>query len=188
MSKRGPGRPRKRGRPKKAPGEPTDHRLTPKMRVAILAIVEDNKPRAEAAKIAGLTDDAVRKGMKDNPVAREFYTSELRALMDFAKARAAHALIKELEEPNAAARVAAARSILKDNERAPAAGNMPQVPGFAIHIADTPKCASAAGWACARSDRAPTGAERRARGTMNHPDGGIDPWTGGGCSRSAASL
>jgi hypothetical protein len=158
------------------------------MRVAILAIVEDNKPRAEAAKIAGLTDDAVPKGMKDNPVAREFYTSELRALMDFAKARAAHALIKELEEPNAAARVAAARSILKDSERAPAAGNMPQVPGFAILIADTPKCASAAGWACARSDRAPTGAERRACGTMNHPDGGIDPWTGGGCSRSAASL
>jgi hypothetical protein len=107
------------------------------MRVAILAIVEDNKPRAEAAKITGLTDDAVRKGMKDNPVAREFYTSELRALMDFAKARAAHALIKELEEPNAAARVAAARSILEDSERAPAAGNMPQVPGFAILIADT---------------------------------------------------
>jgi hypothetical protein len=32
-----------RGRPRKAPGEPIDHRLTPTMRVAILAIVEDNK-------------------------------------------------------------------------------------------------------------------------------------------------
>jgi hypothetical protein len=38
---------------------------------------------------------------------------------------------------NAAARVAADRSILEDSERAPAAGNMPQVPGFVILIADT---------------------------------------------------
>jgi hypothetical protein len=123
--------------PKSGQGEPIDHRLTPRVRTAIETIVQDNKPRAEAAKLAGLTDDALRKALKDNPVAREFYTSELRALMDFAKARAAHALIKELDGPNAAARVAAARSILEDSERAPAAGNMPQVPGFAILIADT---------------------------------------------------
>jgi hypothetical protein len=135
--KRGPGRPRKRGRPKKAPGEPVDHRLTPKIRIAILAIVEDNAPRAHAAKLAGLTDDAVRKAMKDNPAAREFYTNEVRALMQFAKAKAAHALIKELDGASAAARVAAARTILEDNERSPAANNMPLVPGFAILIADT---------------------------------------------------
>lgn len=131
--KRGPGRPGKRGRPKKAPGEPVDHRLTPKIRIAILAIVEDNAPRAHAAKLVGLTDDAVRKAMKDNPAAREFYTNEVRALMQFAKAKAAHALIKELDGPNAAA----ARTILEDNERSPAANNMPQVPGFAILAADT---------------------------------------------------
>jgi hypothetical protein len=125
MSKRGPGRPRKRGRPKKAPGAPTDHRLTPKVRIAIEAIVQDNLSRAEAAKLAGLTDDALRKAMKGNPVAREFYTSEVRALMQFAKAKAAHALIKELNGPNAAARVAAARTILEDSERSPAANNMP---------------------------------------------------------------
>jgi hypothetical protein len=136
MSKRGPGRPRKRGRPKKAPGDPVDHRLTPKIRTAILAIVEDGKTRVEAAKLAGLTDDAVRKAMKDNPAARDFYMSEVRALMQFAKAKAAHALIKELDGPNAAARVAAARTILEDNERSPAGNNMPQVPGFAILIAD----------------------------------------------------
>jgi hypothetical protein len=52
--KRGPGRPRRPERLKKAPGEPVDHRLTPMMRVAILAIVEDNKSPAEAAKVAGL--------------------------------------------------------------------------------------------------------------------------------------
>jgi hypothetical protein len=66
MSKRKTSRPRKRGRPRKAPGEPVDHRLTPKVAIAIRAIVEDNLSRAEAAKVAGLTDDAVRKAMKDN--------------------------------------------------------------------------------------------------------------------------
>jgi hypothetical protein len=135
-AKRKPSRPRKRGRPRKAPGEPVDHRLTPKIRVAILAIVEENKSRAEAAKLAGLTDDALRKSMRDNSAARAFYASEVKALLNFAKAKAAHALIKELTGPNAAARVAAARSLLEENERAPAGNNMPQVPGFAILIAD----------------------------------------------------
>jgi hypothetical protein len=136
MSKRKPGRPSKAGRPRKAPGEPVDHRLTPKIRVAILAIVEENKTRAEAAKLAGLTEDAVRKAMRDNSAAREFYASEVKALLHFAKAKAAHALIKELDGSNAAARVAAARTLLEENERTPAGGNMPQVPGFAILIAD----------------------------------------------------
>jgi hypothetical protein len=136
MSKCKPGRPRKVGRPRKAPGDPVDHKLTPKMQIAILAIVEDNKSRAEAAKLAGLTDDAVRKAMRDNSAARAFYASEVKALMNFAKAKAAHALIKELDGPNAAARVAAARTLLEENDRAPAGNNMPQVPGFAILIAD----------------------------------------------------
>jgi hypothetical protein len=126
----------KRGRPKKAPGAPTDHRLTPKIRIAILAIVEDGKSRADAAKLAGLTNDAVRKALRDNSAARDFYVSEVRALMIGAKALAAHALIKELNGPNAAARVAAARTILEENERTPAGNNMPQVPGFAILISD----------------------------------------------------
>jgi hypothetical protein len=134
--KRGPGRPRKVGRPKKAPGEPTDHRLTPKMRVAIVAIVEDGKSPADAAKEAGLTPDAIRKAMKGNSAAREFYANELKALLYCAKAKAAHALIKELDGPNAAARVAAARTLLEENDRGPAGNNMPQVPGFAILIAD----------------------------------------------------
>jgi len=124
------------GRPKKKPGEPTDHRLTPKMEIAITAIVEQNMPRAEAAKLAGLTEDAVRKGMRDNAAARAFYASEVKALMNFAKAKAAHALINELKGPNAAARVAAARSILEEGQQSPAGNNMPQVPGFAILIAD----------------------------------------------------
>jgi hypothetical protein len=136
MKQRGPGRPRKRGRPRKQPGAPVDHRLTPRMRTAILAIVEDNKSRAEAAKVAGLTEDAVRKAMRDNAAAREFYSSELKLLLHCAKAKAAHTLIKELDGPNAAARVAAARTLLEDNDRT-SGNNMPQVPGFAILIADT---------------------------------------------------
>jgi hypothetical protein len=130
-------RPRKPGRPRKAPGEPVDHRLTPKVRIAILAIVEDGKTIAEAATVAGLTKDAIRKAMRDNSAARDFYVSELRALIYCAKAKAAHALIKELDGPNAAARVAAARTIMENSDGTSAGNNMPQVPGFAILIADT---------------------------------------------------
>jgi hypothetical protein len=43
-TKRKPGPPRKVGHPKKAPGDPVHHRLTPKMRVAVLAIVEGGSP------------------------------------------------------------------------------------------------------------------------------------------------
>ncbi|TYL83622.1 hypothetical protein [Bradyrhizobium cytisi] len=106
------------------------------MRIAIIAIVEENKPRAEAAKMAGLTEDAVRKAMRDNAAAREFYASEVKALLSFARAKAAHALIAELTGSNAAARVTAARAILEDNPQTPAGNNMPQVPGFAILISD----------------------------------------------------
>jgi hypothetical protein len=74
--------------------------------------------------------------MRDNAAVRESYSAEVKALMSFSKARAVHALIKEMDGPNAAARVAAARTILEDSDRAPASNNMPQVPGFAILIAD----------------------------------------------------
>jgi hypothetical protein len=134
-AKRNPGRRRKPGRPRKVPGAPVDHRLTPKIRLAILAIVEDGKSRAEAATVAGLTSSAVAKAMRDNSAARDFYVSELRALMHGAKAKAVHTLIKELDGPNAAARVAAARTLLEDTDKS-AGNNMPQVPGFAILIAD----------------------------------------------------
>jgi hypothetical protein len=106
------------------------------VRTAIEAIVQDNKKRAEAAKLAGLTDDALRKAMKDNSAARSFYSAEVKALMTFSKAQAVHTLIKELDGPNAAARVSAARTLLEENAQAPPGSNMPQVPGFAILIAD----------------------------------------------------
>jgi hypothetical protein len=106
------------------------------MKIAIEAIVQDNLSRADAAKAAGISEDALRKSMKGNSATREFYNSELKALRQFARVRATHALIAELDGPNAAARVSAARTILEDSDRAPAGNNMAQVPGFAILIQD----------------------------------------------------
>ena len=100
---------RKVGRPKKKSGEPIDHRLTPKVRAAIVAMVEDGKSVEEAAEVAGLTPSAIYKAMK-NPPAREFYTAELRQLLHCAKAQAAHALIRELKGDNAAARASRSTS------------------------------------------------------------------------------
>jgi hypothetical protein len=104
--------------------------------LGIRAIVEANLSRAEAAKLAGLTDDAVRKSMQDNSATRESYVAELKALLHFSKARTAHTLIKELTGPNAAARVAAARTLLEENQQTPAGNGMPQIPGFSILITD----------------------------------------------------
>jgi hypothetical protein len=126
---------RKVGRPKKKPGEPVDHRLTPKMRTAIVALVEDGRTVEEAAEVAGLTPSAIYKAMK-NPPAREFYTSELRQLLHCAKAQAAHALIRELKGDNAAARVAAARTLLAEDEKKAPAQGMPQMPGFSFLVID----------------------------------------------------
>jgi hypothetical protein len=148
---------------RKALGEPTDHRLTPRVRTAIEAIVHENKPRAEAAKLAGLTDDALRKSLKNNPAAREFYASEVKALLHFAKAKAAHALINELDGPNAAARVASARHTAR-GERS-CADRRQHASGAGLR---NPDCgyasASAAGWASTGSDCC---APCRGRSAMN---------------------
>jgi hypothetical protein len=126
---------RKVGRPKKKPGEPVDHRLTPKIREAIVAMVEDGKTVEEAAEVADLTPSAIYKAMR-HPPAREFYTSELRQLLHCAKAQAAHALIRELKGDNAAARVAAARTLLAEDERKAPAQGMSQIPGFSFLVID----------------------------------------------------
>jgi hypothetical protein len=87
--------------------------------------------------MAGMTSSSLGRAMRGNSVARDFYVAELRALVNGAKAKAIHTLIKELDGPNAAARVAAARTLLEDHDKTSAGNNMPQVPGFAILIADT---------------------------------------------------
>jgi hypothetical protein len=126
---------RKVGRPKKKPGEPVDHRLTPKMRAAIVAMVEDGKTVEETAEVAGLKPRAIRTAMK-TPPGREPYKTELQSLLTCAKAQAAHALIRELKGDNAAARVAAARTLLAEDERKAPAQGMPQMPGFSFLVID----------------------------------------------------
>jgi hypothetical protein len=50
-----------------------------------------------------------------HPPARQFYIAELRTLLHTTKHLAAHALIRELTGPSAAARVAAARGLIDAN-------------------------------------------------------------------------
>jgi hypothetical protein len=126
---------RKVGRPKKKPGEPVDHRLTPKMRAAITAMVEEGKTIEEAAAAAELTSRAIYKALLNSTV-REFFFDSMKPLRIAAKAQALHALIAEMKGPNAAARVAAARTLLEDDAKAPIASGMPQQPGFSILIVD----------------------------------------------------
>jgi hypothetical protein len=124
---------RKLGRPRKPQGAPVAHKLTPRMRTAIIALVETGKDMEAAAAEAGLTPNAIYKAMRHAP-AREFYNAELKLLLTAAKAKAAHTLIKELDGPNAASRVAAARTILEGDKAAPISAGMPQTPGFNILV------------------------------------------------------
>jgi hypothetical protein len=133
---------RKRGRPRTVgtglSKAPTDrkHRLTPRIKQAIEAMIADGLSVKEAAEVAGLTREALYKAMRDNPVARSFYASELRAFLHCTKHLAAHTLIKEMKGDNAAARVAAARTLLADDARpAPPAGQA-QTPGFVFMMVD----------------------------------------------------
>jgi hypothetical protein len=126
---------RKAGRPHKSPGAPVEHKLTPRMREAITALVETGKDMEAAAAAAGLTASAIYKALKHAP-AREFYLAELKLLLTAAKAKAAHALIRELDGSNAASRVAAARTLLESDKAPQISAGMPQVPGFSILLVD----------------------------------------------------
>jgi hypothetical protein len=104
----------------------------------------DGKTVEEAAEVAGLTRDAIYKAMRHRP-AQEFYNNELQALRHCTRHLAAHALIKELTGDNAAARVAAARTLLAEDERKAPAQGMPQMPGFTFLI-DARSAAGQALW------------------------------------------
>jgi hypothetical protein len=126
---------RKSGRPRKPSGAPVEHKLTPRMREAIIALVETGKDMEAAAAEAGLTPGAIYRALKTAP-AREFYNAELKLLLTAAKAKAAHALIRELDGDNAASRVAAARMLLEADKSPHISAGMPQVPGFSILLVD----------------------------------------------------
>jgi hypothetical protein len=107
-------RPRKRGRPKKKPGAPVDHRLKPPMQKAIALWVGENLSRADAARQAGVTEAGLRRTMKENPAARAHYTAELKTLIGGSRHIGVHCLLNTIRESaNAAARVAASRCLLE---------------------------------------------------------------------------
>lgn len=78
MTKRRPGRPRKRGRPRKAPGAPVEHRLTPRVRATIEAMVANNLAMKEAAKAAGVTANWLYKATR-HQASMTFYAAEVKA-------------------------------------------------------------------------------------------------------------
>src|SRR5262245_53139977 len=105
---------RKRGRPRKPPGAPVDHRLTPAMQTAIELWVGENLSIADAASRAGVTERGFKRAMKVNPAARAFYTGELKALISGSRHVAVHSLLTTIRESsNAAAKVAASRCLLE---------------------------------------------------------------------------
>jgi hypothetical protein len=79
----------------------------------------------EAAEAAGLTVRAIHKGLTRAPV-REFFFESMKPVRIAAKAQALHALIAELKGDNAAARVAAARTLLEEDPKPALAQGMPQ--------------------------------------------------------------
>jgi hypothetical protein len=108
------------------------------MRQAIISIVEDGQSIQAAAEAAGLTRNAVYRGLRDNPEVQTLYAAELRALRTAAKSKAIHCLLKEMDGDNAMGRVGAARAILQEPDAASTQpnGNLPQRPGFSflIHV------------------------------------------------------
>jgi hypothetical protein len=104
------------------------------VKFAITRMVEDDLSRKDAAKAAGLTDDALRKAMQGNPQVRAFYVSAVRELLQCTKHHAVHVLRKEMTGPNAAARVAAARTLLGDDFAKPPPVTTPTQPGVTIVI------------------------------------------------------
>lgn len=95
---RAPTGPRKgAGRPKKPPGAPVDHRLSDAMKAAIDVMVTDNLSRKDAAEKAGISDDAIRKAMEENPLARRYYEDQVRSFVQCLRHEAAHALRNELK-------------------------------------------------------------------------------------------
>jgi hypothetical protein len=130
------------------------HQLTAEMCTAVRLIVQDGLPRAEAAKLANMPSHCPDKSanLHSSANAADMLNVSERTVKAAkqVRERGASELISAVERGevsvSAAAdvaaaltlqpRVAAARTLLEENERAPGGNGMPQVPGFAILIAD----------------------------------------------------
>ena len=132
---------RKRGRPrsKQLPAPPGD-RISPRMKTAIGLMVEEGASIKDAALAAGLTYQAIYLALKRANV-REFFFESLKPLRIVARAEALHALRKEmLTSDNAASRVAAARTLLSEDDSAGrlGSGTVHSTPNFIIMVGGTP--------------------------------------------------
>jgi hypothetical protein len=97
---------RKLGRPFKAPGAAV---ASPKKNTVAEGADRDPGDRREqhpprrGGSNRGLSLNILRNAMRGAPAAIAFHNNAVRELLTFAKARAAHTLIKELDGPNARA-------------------------------------------------------------------------------------
>jgi hypothetical protein len=104
------------------------------VKTAIELMVGEGLSRKEAAERAGMTDDGLRRALATNPVARRHYSETVRTYMHGLRHKAVRALEKEMDGPNAAARVASARTILEASDSRTAQPSTPTVPGLVVVI------------------------------------------------------
>jgi hypothetical protein len=117
------------------PGRSAPGKVTGKLKVAIETMVWSGACRADAAKIAGLTDHSLRTALK-KPHVKQAYLAELEVLRLSARARAFHRLIELSEQnDNRGAAVAAVRTmVLEGQDEAQRGFGVTQSPGLTIQI------------------------------------------------------
>ena len=116
-------------------GRSAPGKVTGKLKLAIEAMVWFGACRADAAKIAGLTDHSLRTALK-KPHVKQAYLAELEVLRLSARARAFHRLVELSEQnENRGAAVAAVRTmVLEGQDEAQRGFGVTQSPGLTIQI------------------------------------------------------
>jgi hypothetical protein len=111
-------------------------KVTARLKLAIETMVWSGACRADAAKIAGLTDHSLRAALK-KPHVKAAYLGELEVLRLSARARAFHRLVELSEQDdNKGAAVAAARTMVLEGQDEAQRGfnGVPSQPGLTIQI------------------------------------------------------
>jgi hypothetical protein len=114
-------------------------KVTGRLRTALTAMVWAGACRADAAKIAGLTDHSLRAALK-RPHVKAFYLHELDVLRTSERARNIHALVGVRDGAvNSMAKVAAVKALEQIDHVEAARGHVgePLLPGLVIRIINT---------------------------------------------------
>jgi hypothetical protein len=116
-------------------GRSAPGKVTGKLKLAIETMVWSGACRADAAKVAGLTDHSLRSALK-KPHVKQAYLAELEVLRLSARARAFHRLVELSEQnENRGAAVAAVRTmVLEGQDEAKRGFGATQSPGLTILI------------------------------------------------------